>query len=876
MSTSEDRLKLYIDEKWYIPIDKEGYCNGPCYEGALGIVLQIKNDRGGVYAIKIPRLLADTLKENAYICELLNEEERNVTEIFTTKDDVSRDGLLRGSLLNEKIIQTPVESKNSENKEARKQHGQIITVQFHKGKPPRFCGLKLNEKDSKAIDLYPVGVTINELPLKDGADFEKLERNAKKNESPWKRTVVLYEPNENNRQINYLDISEFLMEDTTYENLWYVGMPSIVYEWGNGTLSEIIVNQKMPDWELPEYLNLTNTLLQGLNALHHRKIIHTDMRPANIMYMGIHDNPKHYKLIDYGSFNKHDDGVEDGNKVKREKENQILGPTMSRERVSPFYAPERKNTIERENADTAVFINDTKNKDAVRILLGWRSDILEDDAVREGYVEEINEYIFPSMKEEEDREEYDQALLIPGDKIQIREYIFQIQDIGATENGDRVLLCSKKYWKIFHGKIITISDEEIINHSWMSIPRTIELRQWSYATDIYGIGAMFFYTLFWGGTTGEEKKTAEIEFADMLHELDSIPFFKNMWIDLAPLCAQIEDFYDNDSSKQSIEDFIFNPENYLSLSFYTDDIKRGEIKKKSFLEYAKYITFLITYSVKGTRKILKLLDYNYIYFIYSIHFGLCCIHRKVSLRSKNWENLEKEAGTVLKDSERITYPFCEDRVNKRSGKNTAADTAIKYLDSFIKIINGKKFKAFTLSEEERERNNPQYIPATELRRRFAELNDQHNAAKLKLANEFDKVRKLNELKEKLEQEFKKIKTSKIELENENNSVKTEIVTKTKSNQNLSQEGKILQKKLAEIEKLKFNLEEKYTELKDESDSLNKEHGKLKEKYSDILNVNSDIKVGLYKVLKNPKKKMLGGYDEEIIELVSQFIAQMKS
>lgn len=275
--------KLYIDEKWYIPIDENGYTKGTCYEGALGVVIQLKNDRGGVYALKIPRLLADTLKENAYICELLNEEEKNVTEIFTTQDDIGRDGLLRGSLLSEKIIQKPIQSINSTSEEARKQNGQIIAVQYNKGKMPRFCGIKLDEDGE--IKIFPEGVKLEELPLENKKDFEKLKKNAMDGNSPWQKTIVLYEPIENRRVISYLDVLEFLKEENEYNKLWYVGLPSIVYEWGNSTLSEVIINRKNKDWNLINYLELNRTLLDGLNSLHHRNIIHSDIRPANIMYM---------------------------------------------------------------------------------------------------------------------------------------------------------------------------------------------------------------------------------------------------------------------------------------------------------------------------------------------------------------------------------------------------------------------------------------------------------------------------------------------------------------------------------------------------------------------------------------------------------------
>lgn len=850
----EEPKKLYIDEKWYIPLNDQGYCIGLCYEGALGIVVQLRNNNGGVYALKIPRLLADTLKENSYICELLNEEEKSVTEIFTTQDEIGRDGLLRGGLLKDKIIQAPIQSKNSDHEEARLQDGQIIAVQFNKGKMPRFCGLK-KEKDGE-LSIFPKGINLDELPINNMDDFNQLKENASKNDSPWKKTIVLYEPTSNRQKVDYVDIIEFLKEDGPIEKLWYVGLPSIVYEWGNSTLAEVIANNKTDKWALGEYIELTKSLLGGLNSLHHRNVIHSDIRPANVMHIGTGDNPRNYKLIDYGSFNKHDYGINSANKAVSSKEHKsILGPTLSKERTSPFYAPERRADIEKENADTAVFMLD---KDNVRIMLGWRHELLDGEHVQDKIITEIRNYTFPHMKGEEE-EGHDPALLIPGDKIQIREYIFQIEDIAIDENGNKIILASKNYWKIFHGKIITSVSDEILDNSWMSIPRTKELRQWSFATDIYGIGSIFFYLLFWGGVDKGNEKLAEIEFSEMLAELDSVPFFKNMWVDLAPLCCQLEEFYEKDITKDDIETFMFNPEDYLDFAKESD---KQDIQKKSFLEYAKYITFLITYSVKGTRKILKLLDYNYIYFIYAIHFGLCSLHRRVSLFNDEYNNEIMTEETMVKNKKDIVYPFCKSRINNRVDKNDAVTKAHDYLEMFTKLLNSKKFDQFTLSENERERNNPQHIPATELRRRFVELNDKYNLLEGKLGKVNLAKTELESLSQNLSESLKAEKDNKSLLEGQNK--KLNLLLQEKTN-NLK------------------TLEKEYKKIKDKLESLEKSHTVEKQKSSidneqflNVLKDNKEIKVKIYNTMSTAKKKIGLGYSDEVFDAVLLTINELRT
>lgn len=844
--------KIYIDEKWYIPVDQQGYCIGLCYEGALGVVIQLRNDKGGVYALKIPRLLADTLKENSYICELLNEEERNVNEIFTTQDEIGRDGLLRGALLKDKIIQAPIQSSNSVYEEAREQDGQIIAVQYNKGKMPRFVGVKVVGEE---IKVFPETIELGHLPIKDSGDFNKLKDNAIENGSPWKKTIVLFEPRDNRKKTAFIDIIDFLKEQGPVEKLWYVGLPSIVYEWGNSTLSEVVINRKNKDWSLLEYLEVSKTLLSGLNSLHHRNVIHSDIRPANVMHIGNEQNPGNYKLIDYGSFNRHDFGIDDGYKVSKSKYDKILGPTLSKERTSPFYAPERRADIEKENSDTAVFVNE--KEDNIRILLGWRTDLLDGEHIKEEILEQLRTFEFPSSFET--KPSYDPALLIPGDKIQIREYIFQIEDVSINENGNRILLCSKNYWKIFHGKIITSANEEIESESWMSIPRTKELRQWSYATDIYGIGAIFFYLLFWGGIDDTDQKLAEIEFSEMLNELDSVPFFKNMWVDLAPLCAQIEEFYESDIDRKEIDSFVFNPEEYLALS---KEVRRENLQKKSFLEYAKYITFLLTYSVKGTRKILKLLDYNYIYFIYAMHFGLCAIHRRVSLFNDEDNNEIMTEETMVKNKKNIVYPFCKSRVNNRIDKNDAVSKAANYLDTFIKVLNSKKFKSFKLGEAERERNNPQHIPATELRRRFVELNDKHNL---------------------MESRMKNLRTKKDELEKENTEIKEKIDTyQSETTDRVKQNEKlniILREKADVIASLEGRIKELdniFSETKKKLEETEKVKGTLQNNLDELDRGILENKSKVYEMVGNAKKKLGFGYSDELIDDILLLVGSLKS
>jgi len=76
--------EIQIDDNRYIQVDEYGYCDGVCPEGVLGAILSIRvtNRPGARLALKIPRLLADTIEENTYICSILEAEAKAVYDIF--------------------------------------------------------------------------------------------------------------------------------------------------------------------------------------------------------------------------------------------------------------------------------------------------------------------------------------------------------------------------------------------------------------------------------------------------------------------------------------------------------------------------------------------------------------------------------------------------------------------------------------------------------------------------------------------------------------------------------------------------------------------------------------------------------------------------
>ena len=82
-------LKLWIQQEWYIELTKQGYCHNVVQEGTVGVIVQIHHVAGALKrALKVPRLRADTLRENAYIIQILEEESKTVFEVCSADGGV--------------------------------------------------------------------------------------------------------------------------------------------------------------------------------------------------------------------------------------------------------------------------------------------------------------------------------------------------------------------------------------------------------------------------------------------------------------------------------------------------------------------------------------------------------------------------------------------------------------------------------------------------------------------------------------------------------------------------------------------------------------------------------------------------------------------
>jgi hypothetical protein len=433
---SPAEIKLWVDEKWYIPIDNKGRCIGPCAEGALGFIVQLNclDNPGHVLALKMPRLMGETYRENAYINDLMEKELKAVYDInlgygqpdgLMTSGYFGRGGPLKGMI-----------STRNGNHEARAINDSIIMLCFEKGQNPRFCAVRA---DGDKVFYYPE--SIKDCPVTTVEQFKKVEKSAQCDDLSWVTPVFVESLEEDKQQTNekirIFNKSYALLQSPT-GTTWYTCVPSVAYSWAPGTLQESISLGKREKWNVTDHFILMHRLSSGLNILHSQNMLHGDIRPANIACQRDPGDPKNYSLADYGSF--HEAGV---HAVEKHPEGgAVLGPVIGTERSSAFYSPERRAGLERESADTAAVIS-PPNSTTLLLVLGWRSNLIDPNTskIRKRIIEEAE----VELKKSEDQTT---DSLVEGDRIQIRDYIFEV--IRSRELVDKQLLLCKKtpIWNI--------------------------------------------------------------------------------------------------------------------------------------------------------------------------------------------------------------------------------------------------------------------------------------------------------------------------------------------------------------------------------------------------------------------------------------------
>ena len=715
----KEPYKLWISGEWYVPVDEKGQCSGKCAEGALGFVVKLHSSYNEKHqmALKLPRLLGDTHRENAYINDLTENELEAVRKIFQGGDAPS--GLLNAQVVQGSPLRGPIRTFDG-SQEAVKWDGAYVFVHFKKGQNPYFCLIKPKTRGGgltklpEAVD-FPVSSSDILKIIEEEATNTVSQR--KWAESVFVESVLTREAGDKGKEdsLNILGVTKALQTNIEGD-VWYVGVPSIIYGWAEGTLQESISRGMTKNWSIDEHLRLIGKVGQGIVTLHRKEMLHADIRPANVVFQGDPRIPENYFLSDYGSLAE--TGVGAATRNINTTGLTTLGPVIGGERTSAFYAPERRNSQERETADTAV-IHNPGDGTSLYLILGWRSDLVDhkNDQPREDIVKEVIGGILDkkNMEPQEKREAFDESSgdLQQGDRIQVRDLIFELLDHGREVEDKRILICSKDYWKVYHGRIVVAAtDEEQFQETiWFPIPRTTELLQWSASTDLYSLGAMTLYSVFRAFlhrlnetqvTSNDDvqkqipskiyqnweafpKNNSEIEdtFHLMLDALASPPYLKVIWQELDWLRKQIEDrlrLDELDEEQLSELDLDieqrkdFTARKLADTLFVRYDGHRPQDQPYTIKDEVTTVVKRITQTIPGVEYLLaafhhEFTEYDLGSFVFFIHFVLSCLHRETHIR----ERLMDEESKIE------NVPFCKNR-RVRPGPGGSAEIALGRLD----------------------------------------------------------------------------------------------------------------------------------------------------------------------------------------------------
>ena len=681
----EARHRIYINESWYLTVNDRGYLiDSPWAEGALGCVLQLhsEGDHNKV-ALKIPRLLADTSRENAFIAQLLEREEKVVHVANIGIQQPS--GLLRIHLGHRNPLRGVRQLANLPEHIHRQQHEGVILVAFEKGNVPRFCTVRCRDD---IIELYPPNVdeplrialqhhweTLRRASCLRGADARPFQRTA------FIRTAI-------SDEATLAGSLEEQVDTLGGGTIWYAALPSIVFDWAIGTLQEAVArgytDAPPTGWAIPKHYAMLAGVLRGLETLHGRELIHGDVRPANIMCMGDLATPECYVLGDYGGHILSSAGVEDD---RDPTGNTTLGAPVGNHRNSIFYAPERRSGVEHEDADTAVVLtldSDSPGNAGYIVVAGWKADLLDQSG-----------RLTPQRAEELRREWFDiqdphatDDTLRHDDRIRLRDFVFTVAESASSDDGHRTFyLCKSRHARVLHDRIAVLDrNGPLADGTMISLARLVELRKWTAATDLYGAGVLLVWSIFMSqsgaesGTRGQDRRAVEVQLHELLEHLCSTPAFKELWDDVHH-CAELLWSIDPHERAENLASRVV------------------PVRQDRQATLAAHVTAVVgrILCVPHSYTLFEAFGHNGAHFVLFIHFVLGCLHRRA----------DQPANPRAISGSGVPLPFCADRHHppKVGGPATSAR---RYLTGLLERFDCPAFTAFIdrFDETDRERRAP--------------------------------------------------------------------------------------------------------------------------------------------------------------------------
>lgn len=737
-AAAEERHIVHLDYQLCVEVDSRGSILSSCAEGALGYILQLTSPPhilpGFSVALKVPRLRADTLEENAYVAEILAGEARAV---FQANNDLRPDGLI-GTVIttHPHFLRNPRPLDCHPDDRAKQQHGCVPMLQFGKDNRLRICNVRFDEVDGQpTLRVFPETLA-KEMGFLRYEDWLTFRRDAQQAECQSRPFYFVGTQSGGGQAEPLTQAPSFgrlarALDAERPDNVWYASLPSILFRWADGTLQRALSTGAHLGWKPQQHYRLLSQVVRGLATLHGRGIIHADVRPANVMTIGELANPEHYAVSDYGSFTS--DQVNAGGAAGGAPGFTTL-PGIARHRASVFYAQERRAGVEREDADVALIIGEPPREGTggeYFIRLGWKAELMDASHSR------VWPDVLADMEKSwggmraRDKEAGGPASvssgedaswrLSRGDQIRLRDYVFKL--IDTREEGRELDLdgqkrtvrcldfrCEAQYTRVLLEKLAARGERYLFSDQAstpprspdsvliLDLPRWIELRQSSVATDLYSVGVLALYTMYTcarmnacrldgraheEGSPGAEPwvqiDDVEEGIAALVRRLEDEKNFRTLWPLLDRACARIE---------QTVRQF----QPATTLLAQCDDLPAALDEKRPFKSFRELVERLIEITTGLSKELLDILNYfqNYGYFLLFLHFVLSCIHRRSLLSSQRIDSSSPSRA----EKPSAQYPFCGDRFEP-SAQGAIAIQVLQRLNQLIEyFVHSSFFEEF--------------------------------------------------------------------------------------------------------------------------------------------------------------------------------------
>lgn len=743
----------------------------PCAEGALGYVIQLQpvsGEEGKPQALKIPRLRADTVEENASIAAILSNEADRV--FFALRK--GRQGLVSAPNDKKDLLQGPRSLIKHADATAREQNGCIPLISFGKDHRVRVCNVRFDQDPKDASKMQRKVFPPSAEPYLAFLTFEHWKPYLSTNqtqkdfaESVVFRNLTSAGDSGANPTIDlslraHHPLADALTDpDRKGKEAWFAGLPSIQFDWAHGTLQHAISNGRHAKWTFWDQCVLLQEILKGLRVLHRRGVVHADIRPANILSAEAHGKeyaneellalPNSYRLSDYGSFanDRQTAGAGQGNT------GHTSMPGIARHRASIFYGRERRAGVEREDANLAVLIPVPAQKDSSKyqyfVRLGWKGQLTVPGSndLHPLLIDDMRQAALELAKSDgaadSSKEDWN---LKPFDQFRIRDLVFIIDQhrawrrpLAAVDEGRGLtgaesqircldFLCKPNYTRVLLEKIGVSVDKQLARRKeeadsrlpeylLFDLPRWIEIRQTSFASDIYSIGVLALYLVYTAqkmnadqpaSTDSWNEENVEESLLAILHRFEDPSNFNHLFPQLDYVCRKIEEYVDE--SRPAAE--LLNekpqahepPQSERKTTLSTETLGGTpwlfKVVVKNLIETTIYLSTDL--------KVVSSYFGNHGHFLLFLHFVLSCLHRRSNLNASNVGKLVRKE-----------FPFCQHRCD--SSENLV-DNVIKRLEKLQGYESHKRFfKDFHAPFDTDEEKKPQEILSDyELRQVFRE------------------------------------------------------------------------------------------------------------------------------------------------------------